>query len=111
MLCKVITATYQVIVLGGARNLLMSFEQNTIMRGSRDLQVSFLESGHRRHNYKRITLRSANDYNEVLNLCTVVPGHCTGWKAKAKLAEVFPTNVQQCVVGATYKFSSSERDH
>lgn len=41
----------------------------------------------------------------------VVPGHCTGWKAKAKLAEVFPTNMQPCVVGATYKFSSSEKEH
>ena len=36
----------------------------------------------------------------------LLAGHCTGWRAKAKLAEEFPFNFQPLSVGGTYKFNS-----
>lgn len=36
----------------------------------------------------------------------VVAGHCTGWRAKAALAEAFPEQFQPCVVGGTYVFQA-----
>jgi 7,8-dihydropterin-6-yl-methyl-4-(beta-D-ribofuranosyl)aminobenzene 5'-phosphate synthase len=36
----------------------------------------------------------------------LLAGHCTGWRAKAKLAEAFPYNFQSMSVGGVYKFNS-----
>lgn len=36
----------------------------------------------------------------------LLTGHCTGWRAKAKLAEEFPYNFQSMSVGGIYKFNS-----
>ncbi len=36
----------------------------------------------------------------------LLAGHCTGWRAKAKLVEEFPYNFQPLSVGGMYKFNS-----
>lgn len=36
----------------------------------------------------------------------LLAGHCTGWRAKSKLAEEFPYNFQPLSVGGVYKFNS-----
>jgi 7,8-dihydropterin-6-yl-methyl-4-(beta-D-ribofuranosyl)aminobenzene 5'-phosphate synthase len=48
------------------------------------------------------TVKALQDLNPELLLA----GHCTGWRAKAKLAETFPYNFQPLSVGGTYKFNS-----
>ncbi|KAJ8605459.1 hypothetical protein CTAYLR_003315 [Chrysophaeum taylorii] len=40
----------------------------------------------------------------------LLPGHCTGWRAKSRLADAFPSHAfQPAVVGGIYKFSSSDK--
>mmetsp|Transcript_2229 Transcript_2229/g.3397 ORF Transcript_2229/g.3397 Transcript_2229/m.3397 type:complete len:354 (-) Transcript_2229:22-1083(-) len=48
------------------------------------------------------TVNALKDLNPELLLA----GHCTGWRAKTKLAEAFPYNFQPLSVGGTYKFNS-----
>ena len=38
----------------------------------------------------------------------VLPGHCTGWRAKNKLANAFGDKFQPTSVGATYVFTAAE---
>jgi 7,8-dihydropterin-6-yl-methyl-4-(beta-D-ribofuranosyl)aminobenzene 5'-phosphate synthase len=38
----------------------------------------------------------------------VVPGHCTGWRAKVALANAFPDAYQPCVVAGTYSFTAAD---
>lgn len=42
----------------------------------------------------------------ALNPKIVLPGHCTGWRAKMALNKVFPNSMQPAVVGGTYTFST-----
>ena len=39
----------------------------------------------------------------------LLAGHCTGWRAKAKLASAFPYNFQPLSVGGSYKFNSMQQ--
>lgn len=48
------------------------------------------------------TVEALKEMNPELLLA----GHCTGWRAKAKLAEEFPYNFQSMAVGGVYKFNS-----
>jgi 7,8-dihydropterin-6-yl-methyl-4-(beta-D-ribofuranosyl)aminobenzene 5'-phosphate synthase len=48
------------------------------------------------------TVEALKEMNPELLLA----GHCTGWKAKAKLSEEFPYNFQSMSVGGFYKFNS-----
>ena len=48
------------------------------------------------------TVEALKDLNPELLLA----GHCTGWRAKAKLAEEFPYTFQPLSVGGIYKFNS-----
>jgi 7,8-dihydropterin-6-yl-methyl-4-(beta-D-ribofuranosyl)aminobenzene 5'-phosphate synthase len=48
------------------------------------------------------TVEALKDLNPELLLA----GHCTGWRAKAKLAEDFPYTFQPLSVGGMYKFNS-----
>lgn len=41
---------------------------------------------------------------KALQPSIVLPGHCTGWRAKATLATEMPDHVQPLAVGGTYTF-------
>ena len=44
---------------------------------------------------------------KALNPSIVLPGHCTGWRAKGLLASAFDGRFQPLVVGGKYVFRSS----
>lgn len=53
--------------------------------------------------------RIARTVQDLLTLkpTILLPGHCTGWRAKAELAKAFPDNMQVALVGGTYIFTST----
>ena len=52
---------------------------------------------------------TVRDLVELVQPAVVAPGHCTGWRAAAALAEVFaPDRYGPSVVGSTYVLSSPD---
>ena len=46
---------------------------------------------------------------KALNPSIVLPGHCTGWRAKGLIASAFEGRFQPAVVGGKYVFRSSPK--